>query len=138
MWGFFIIKPNFIRDVGVIANTDKKKKYYIYYKNSMNRLPLIFTISFIVFTNCEGVKFISGTVISADNGQAITHAEIYVMNNVGHSTGTDSLGRFTVKTGLTSMMFGGPKFKFEVRKDGYESQVVKTKFGVDTIKLVKK
>lgn len=80
----------------------------------------------------------SGIVVSESTGKPIQNVEINVLNSIGDSTKTDSLGRFTIKTGFTGMMFGGPKFKFEVRKDGYEARIVKTKFSTDTNKLVPK
>ncbi len=101
----------------------------------MKKTLLILTISSILLFGCEGMKQMSGIVVSETTGKPLQDVEINVLNNIGDSTKTDSLGRFTIKTGLTGMIFGGPKFKFEVRKDGYETQIVKTKFGSDTIKL---
>jgi len=57
---------------------------------------------------------------------------------MGDSTQTDSSGRFKLNSGLIGMVFGGPKFKFEVKKDGFEPQIIKVKYSVDTIWLVRK
>lgn len=102
----------------------------------MKKALLILIISSIVLIGCEGMKQMSGIVISETTGKPLQYVEINVLNNIGDSTKTDSLGVFAIKTGLTGMMFGVPKFKFEVRREGYETQIVKTKFGADTIKLV--
>ncbi len=104
----------------------------------MKKILLILVILSVFLIGCEGLKKMSGIVVSETTGAPLQYVEINVLNNIGDSTKTDSLGVFTIKTGLTGMMFGGPKFKFEVRKDGYETQIIKTKFGVDTIKLVTK
>lgn len=102
----------------------------------MKRALLVLTVFSGLLLGCEGMKMISGIVVSESTGKPIVNAEINVLNNIGDSTRTDSSGRFTIKTGFTGMMFGGPKFKFEVRKDGYETQIIKSKSGVDTVKLL--
>lgn len=95
------------------------------------------SILLVGLTACEGMKMISPIVVSPD-GKAVAGAEINVLNGVGDSTTTDSAGRFIIRTGFTSMSFGGPKFKFEVKKDGYETQVIKAKYPADTIRLIAK
>lgn len=102
----------------------------------MKKALLILTVFSSLLTSCEGVKMTSGIVVSESTGKPLPNSEINVLNNVGDSTKTDSLGQFIIRTGLTGMMFGGPKFKFEVKKEGYEAQIIKTKSGQDTIKLV--
>jgi hypothetical protein len=92
----------------------------------------------IIFSGCEGMKMVSPTVVSAVSGKPVEGVAINVLNGAGDSTQTDSLGQFRLGTGLTGMMFGGPKFKFEVKKDGYETQVIKSKFPPDTIRLIAK
>lgn len=74
-------------------------------------------------------------VVSETSNKPIQNVEINVLNNLGDSTKTDSLGIFKIKSGLIGMMNGGRKFRFEVKKDGYEPKIIKTKFGIDTVKL---
>lgn len=97
--------------------------------------PFILILS-LVFVSCEGVRTSPGTVQSAETGLPIENAEIVVLNDVGESTTTDSVGNFMLSTGFTSMMFGGPKFKFEVRKPGYQSQRFETRVMEEPIKLI--
>jgi hypothetical protein len=104
----------------------------------MNSIKTIFffSISFIALTGCEGMKMISPTIVAAGSGKPLAGAEINVLNGIGDSTRTDSLGQFSLRTGFTGMIAGGPKFKFEVKKEGYKTQIISSKFPADTIRLV--
>ena len=80
----------------------------------------------------------TGTVISEKTGKAIPGAEIVVKYPRIDSVKTDSSGQFLINSGFTSMMFGGLKFIFEVRKGGYSEKLIKKRNGDITIKLVEK
>lgn len=90
----------------------------------------------MLLCSCEGAKMMSAVVVAQNTRQPIPGAAIHVLNSLGDSTVTDGSGRFSLSTRLTGMMFGGPSFKFEVKKEGYETQVITTKYGADTIRLM--
>ena len=92
----------------------------------MKRIEVYFCYIFfflITLTNCEGTKAISGIVISNKNGVPISNAEINVLNHYADSTITDLNGKYNLQGRFGSMIFGGPKFKFEIKKKGFESMV---------------
>ncbi|MDF1674892.1 MAG: hypothetical protein P1U44_04170 [Vicingaceae bacterium] len=101
---------------------------------------LIFSLS-ILFTSCEGMKVIAVTVVSAENEEPISDANVYFLNRKGiakDSTKTDSLGRVTFDSGFTGMMFGGPKFKYKIVKDGFVTLEAMEKWPGPTLKMIKK
>lgn len=104
--------------------------------NAVIKTICLLAIALVALTGCEGMKMISPTVVAAGSEKPVAGAQVNVLNGVGDSTLTDSLGQFKLQTGLTGMMMGGPKFKFEVKKEGYKTQIIKAKFPADTIRLV--
>lgn len=101
---------------------------------------LIFSLG-IISSSCEGMKVIAVTVVSAENEEPISSADVYFLNRKGlatDSTKTDSLGRVTFDSGFTGMMFGGPKFKYKIEKDGFVTLEATEKWPGPTLKMIKK
>ncbi|HKC35859.1 MAG TPA: hypothetical protein VKB95_07340 [Chitinophagaceae bacterium] len=102
------------------------------------KLICIISLTILFFESCEGVKTLTGTVISEKTGTPISHAEIVVKKSRKELIKTDTSGNFLINSRFTSMMFGGPRFVFEIRKDGYSSRSIKKRNGHITIQLSEK
>jgi hypothetical protein len=96
------------------------------------------TVWAILLASCAGSKCLSGTVIAETTGAPIAGAEITVKSPQRAVTKTDSLGKFIIYSGFTSMMFGGPRFVFEIKKEEYIPQKIKKGRGDITITLREK
>jgi hypothetical protein len=91
--------------------------------------------------SCEGMKVFTVTVFSNETEQAISEADVYFYDRRGNtidSTKTDSLGHVIFDSGFTGMMFGGPKFRYRIIKEGFITIEGKDKWPETSMKMVKK
>src|SRR2546423_9912728 len=88
------------------------------------KLALLILIPFL-FASCEGYKLLNGVVISEKTGKPISNAKIIVLNGRKQITRTNSSGKFSITSEFTGLWFGGPKFVFEIKKEGYKTKLVK-------------
>ena len=102
------------------------------------KLICIISLAILFFTSCEGAKFLTGTVISEKTGKPIADAEIVVKNPRKALIKTDTSGNFIINSDFTSMMFGGPRFVFEVKKEEYSPRLIKKRNGHINIQLSEK
>jgi hypothetical protein len=75
-----------------------------------------------VLAGCEGYKFSIVTVVSETDEQPIANAQVDFIKKSGEvlrTLHTDSLGQVPFDSGFTGMMFGGPKFRYRISKDGF-------------------
>ncbi|PCJ63599.1 MAG: hypothetical protein COA58_15795 [Bacteroidetes bacterium] len=104
-------------------------------------MKLIFiTLLTIFFTSCEGMKVLTITIISSENEQPISNADVYFLNRKGivlDSVQTNSIGQVIFDSGFTGMMFGGPKFRYRISKDGYVTLHGEEKWPQRTMKMMK-
>ena len=96
---------------------------------------LLYIPVIILFCSCEGYKILNGVVISNKTHKPIANARIYVLNGMKQVTRTNTDGRFSISSGFTSLFLGGPKFIFEVSKEGYKTKLVKKKGITEVVTL---
>lgn len=100
------------------------------------KLLAVFVIIFL-FTSCEGIIQLSGKLVSEDTGKEIENARIELLDvppilHFDSTTNTfkDSIftsnekGLFSVHSRMVGMIFGPPKFRIRITKDGYETEEI--------------
>ena len=114
----------------------------MFQKSYQNKLRSILTgivSGSLLLVGCEGVKWITCTVVSQKTGLPLSNVKISSVSPKPDPSKSDlvtgSSGKFKITTQFTSLMFGGPKLKFTLSKDGYKTQFVTTKHSIDTIRL---
>ena len=91
----------------------------------------------ILITSCDCVQRVEGTVIDSETLQLIDSALISKFGREISIEHTDSIGNFTLQ-GISGGLFGCPGMKVEIKKFGYETQVVHIKnAGYEKIKMKK-
>jgi hypothetical protein len=105
----------------------------------------------LILTSCEGIAHITGTVTDKSTKKAIPQANVTCINSTklgiptvidslkeGSSNQytiiTDSLGKFEMHSGFMGFVFGVPKFKLKIQKDGYKDKKIKG-YGDFTVEL---
>lgn len=107
----------------------------------MKTIVQAIVIAVIFLTGCEGMKVITVTVVSGESSDPVQDAHVYFLDHKGlpaDSATTDSLGKVIFNSGFTSMMFGGPKFRYRIEKDGFIPLVGAEKWPGPVLELNKK
>ncbi len=91
-----------------------------------------------LFTSCEGIIRLSGKVISSDSAKEIEGAKIELLDlppilRFDSTTNSykdsvfisDNNGLFTVQSRMVGMVYGMPKYRIRVTKEGYQTLELK-------------
>ena len=101
----------------------------------MKTTILILTI--ILFSSCEGVIRISGKIISDKTETPVEGAKIELLdippaihfdslrNAYDSSFLSDKNGNFTASSRIMGMIFGPPKYRIRITKNGYQAIEIK-------------
>jgi hypothetical protein len=88
---------------------------------------LLYLLICFLLCGCEGYRILNGLVLSDKTNKPIANAQVYVLNGRKQLTRTNSFGRFSITSEFGGLFLRGPKFVFEVSKDGYKTKLVKKK-----------
>lgn len=102
----------------------------------MRILTIILTLStLMLFTSCDCLQNVTGTVIDADTNQPIQGVQVHKQNKEYNKDETDEEGKFAIES-ISGGLFGCPPMTIIVSKEGYETKTVEIDNAEDdTIKL---
>ena len=89
----------------------------------MKTTHILLIILVIIVSSCEGVKYCTSTLINETTKVPVSGAQVNYLgrkDKIIKSIITDSTGIIVFNSGLTGYYFGGPKFKYQIVKDGFE------------------
>ncbi len=90
----------------------------------------------ILFSSCEGVMTISGNIISDKTATPVEGAKIELLdippavhfdslrNAYDSSFFSDTTGHFTGRSKMIGMVFGPPKYRLRITKNGFRALVI--------------
>jgi hypothetical protein len=78
-----------------------------------------------LFSSCPGMLRISGKIVSDKTGSPIEGAKIELLDidqvvNFDSSFHSDENGNFTASSTMRRMIFGLPKYRIKITKNGYQ------------------
>ena len=101
------------------------------------KLPFLFII-LVLLTSCEGFIRLRGKIVSENSKKEIEGAKIELLDlppieRFDSTTNSykdsvfisDNNGLFTIQSKMVGMMFGMPKYRIRVTKDGYQTLELK-------------